>query len=54
VKKSIKVPFTYIEEKNKSKVLAAFSFNRFDYGVGSPNDGVDSILNIDVVMPLKR
>ena len=54
VKKSIKVPFTYIEEKKKSKVLAAFSFNRFDYGVGKPNDGVDSVLNINVLMPLKR
>ena len=54
VKKSIKVPFSYIEEKKRSKVLVSFSINRFDYGVGSPNDGVDSLLNIDVIMPLKR
>lgn len=54
VKKSITVPFTYIDGKKKSKVLASFSFNRFDYGVGSRKDGVDSILKIDVIMPLKR
>ncbi len=54
VKKQVKIPFSYSEEKKKAKVLAAFSFNRFDYGVGSPNDGVDSVLTINVVMPLKK
>lgn len=54
VKKQVKIPFSYSEEKKKAKVIAAFSFNRFDYGVGNPKDGVDSVLNINVVMPLKK
>lgn len=54
VKKQVKIPFSYSEEKKKAKVLAAFSFNRFDFGVGNPKDGVDSVLTINVVMPLKK
>ena len=54
VKRAIKVPFTFSELKKKAKIEASFSFNRFDYGVGNPKDGVDSVLNIKVVMPLKK
>jgi len=54
VKRKIKIPFTFLEMKKKAKLDAKFSINRFDYGVGSPNDGVDSVLNINVLMPLKR
>ncbi len=54
VKKTVKIPFTYSEEKKKAKVQAIFSFNRFDYRVGNPKDGVDSVLTINVVMPLKK
>ena len=54
VTREIAIPFTYMENKNKADIRANFSINRFDYGVGSPKDGVDSILAIQVVMPLKR
>jgi polyisoprenoid-binding protein YceI len=54
VKRKIKIPFTFLESKKTAKLDAKFSINRFDYGVGNPNDGVDSVLNIDVLMPLKR
>lgn len=54
VTRAIKIPFTYLENKNKADVRANFSINRLDYGVGSPNDGVDSVLAIQVVMSLKR
>lgn len=54
VTRTVKVPFSYTEMKKKANIQANFVINRFDYGVGSPKDGVDSILAIQVVMPLKR
>ncbi len=55
VKRKIKIPFTYLANgKKKGIVKSTFSFNRFDYNVGSPTDGVDSVLTIEVTMPLKK
>lgn len=54
VKRVIKIPFTFNQAKKKAILNASFSFNRFDYGIGNPKDGVDSVLTIEVTLPLKK
>lgn len=54
VKREIVIPFTFKQIKKKAILSSSFSFNRFDYGVGNPKDGVDSVLTIEVNLPLKK
>ena len=54
VKRTIKIPFDFKQEKKNAMINSTFSFNRFDYGIGNPKDGVDSVLTIEVVLPLKK
>jgi polyisoprenoid-binding protein YceI len=55
VKRAMKIPFSYTPNgKKKGLVKSTFSFNRFDYNIGSPTDGVDSVMTIEVTMPLKK
>lgn len=55
VKRKMKIPFTFTPDgKKKVIVKSTFSFNRFDYNIGSPTDGVDSVMTIEVTMPLKK
>ena len=54
VKRTIKIPFSFNDEKKKAILNSTFSFNRFDYGIGNPKDGVDSVLTIEVTLPLKK
>jgi polyisoprenoid-binding protein YceI len=55
VKRKMKIPFTYLADgKKKGLIKSTFSFNRFDFNIGSPGDGVDSVMTIEVTMPLKK
>ena len=54
VKRILKIPFTFKALKKKATLNSTFSFNRFDFGIGSPKDGVDSVLTIEVNLPLKK
>lgn len=55
VVKRISIPFVFNEKgKKKASIFAKFSFNRFDFGIGNPKDGVDSVLTIETSLPLKK
>lgn len=53
-KKEIIVPFKFEKSKSKAKIIATFSFNRLDYGVGNEKDGVDTNMKIEVSLPIKK
>lgn len=54
VEEEITFPFTYENKDAEGLFKGSFSVNRLDYGLGSPEEEVDDIIDLEISVPVSR